>query len=80
MLPKILSNAGPLPAKHARDGEQVLPGRIYVARPDHHLTLHDGNVRVAETRAAISKSLVGNNKEAAKVAGLVIGSPEFQRR
>ncbi len=34
----------------------------------------------AETRAAISKSLAGNNNEAAKVAGLVIGSPEFQRR
>jgi hypothetical protein len=39
-----------------------------------------------ETKAAISNSLVANKaaanngKEAAKVAGLVIGGPEFQRR
>jgi two-component system, chemotaxis family, protein-glutamate methylesterase/glutaminase len=46
VLPRILSSAGPLPAKHARNGERVLPNRIYVARPDHHLLLHETYVRV----------------------------------
>ena len=46
MLPRILSSAGQLPAKHARNGERVLPNRIYVARPDHHLPLHDAFMRV----------------------------------
>lgn len=37
MLADILAAAGPLPAAYARDGEPLLPGRIYVAPPDHHL-------------------------------------------
>jgi two-component system chemotaxis response regulator CheB len=36
VMPAILSRAGLLPAEHARDGEAVRPGRIYVAQPDHH--------------------------------------------
>jgi len=48
VLPRILSSAGSMPAKHARDGEPILPGRIYVARPDHHLTVHDTHVRVVK--------------------------------
>jgi two-component system chemotaxis response regulator CheB len=32
-LPKILGRAGPLPAKHAVDGEALEAGRIYVAPP-----------------------------------------------
>ena len=36
-LPDLLSGSGPLPAQHAQDGERLLPGRIYVAPPDHHL-------------------------------------------
>lgn len=46
ILPRILSSAGPLPAKHARHGEAIIQNRIYVARPDHHLLIHDGHVRV----------------------------------
>jgi len=46
VLPRILSSAGPLPAKHAHDGESIVPDRIYVAPPDHHLLLHDTHVRV----------------------------------
>ncbi|WP_082012453.1 chemotaxis protein CheB [Belnapia sp. F-4-1] len=45
-LPDILSRAGPLKAHHAVDGEQVHPGRIYVAPPDQHLILADGGTRV----------------------------------
>lgn len=45
-LPRILSRAGPLPARHASDGEAIEPGRIYVAPPDCHLLLSDGHVRL----------------------------------
>ena len=45
-LPAILSSAGPLPATHARDGETIQPGRIYVAPPDHHLLIDDDRVGV----------------------------------
>ena len=31
VLPEILNRKGPLPAAHAEDGEDIRPGRIYVA-------------------------------------------------
>jgi two-component system chemotaxis response regulator CheB len=37
LLPNILSRAGPLPASAAKDGEEFLPGHVYVSSPDHHL-------------------------------------------
>ena len=43
-LPGILSRSGPLPAVVARDGEQLLSGRIYVAPSDHHLLLIDRHI------------------------------------
>src|SRR5262245_47103745 len=46
LLPEILRRHGPLPAEHARDGEAVAPGRIYVAPPDFHLLLRPGHVHV----------------------------------
>jgi two-component system, chemotaxis family, protein-glutamate methylesterase/glutaminase len=45
-LPSILSRAGRLPAAHARDTEPIEMGRIYVAPPDFHLLLRNGQVRV----------------------------------
>src|SRR5581483_7970544 len=47
VLPQILSRAGPLPATHARDGEPIRPGRIYVAPPDFHLLVKTGHVGLA---------------------------------
>lgn len=44
VLPDILSRRGPLPAKHAVDGEPLLTGRIYVAPPDHHLLVREGRI------------------------------------
>jgi two-component system, chemotaxis family, protein-glutamate methylesterase/glutaminase len=41
-LPKILASKGHLPASHASDNEQIKPGHIYVAPPDHHLLLRAG--------------------------------------
>jgi two-component system, chemotaxis family, protein-glutamate methylesterase/glutaminase len=45
-LPRILSRAGLLPARHARNEEPIRPGRLYIAPPDCHLFLEDGNVRL----------------------------------
>jgi two-component system chemotaxis response regulator CheB len=36
-LASILTRAGPLPAIEARDGQELLAGRIHVAPPYHHL-------------------------------------------
>lgn len=46
ILPDILSRCGPLPAVHPKNGEAIQPGRIYVAPPDHHLTLEPGHIWV----------------------------------
>ena len=46
VLPEILTRAGRLPAVHPSDGDQLDYGRIYVAPPDHHLTVESGKARV----------------------------------
>ena len=59
-LPRIISRAGILPAKEAEDGEEIRPGRIYVARPNFHLQLKPGRIRLSDapkenyTRPAIN--------------------------
>jgi two-component system chemotaxis response regulator CheB len=45
MLAGILDRSGPLPATHAKDGERIRPGRIYVAPPDRHLLIEPGVMR-----------------------------------
>ena len=47
LLPEIFNYRSALPAAHARDGEPIIPGRIYVAPPDHHLLLEPGRVRIS---------------------------------
>jgi two-component system chemotaxis response regulator CheB len=46
-LPQILSRRGPLPARHAEDGEPIRPGTIYVAPPNRHLLVRDGAIRLS---------------------------------
>jgi two-component system chemotaxis response regulator CheB len=46
VLPGILERSGPLPARHAVDGETLEPCRIYVAPPDSHVPVHDGALRL----------------------------------
>lgn len=46
-LPELLSAAGPLPAHHARDGEAIEPGRIYVAPPARHMLISGRHVRLS---------------------------------
>ena len=46
VLPEILTRAGRLPAAHPVDGEHIRYGRVYVAPPDHHMTIERDTVRV----------------------------------
>jgi two-component system, chemotaxis family, protein-glutamate methylesterase/glutaminase len=46
-LPRILARAGPLPAVHARAGEPLRPGRIYVAPPGCHLLVPGGTAELS---------------------------------
>jgi two-component system, chemotaxis family, protein-glutamate methylesterase/glutaminase len=45
-LPAILTRAGILNAYHAKDGELIKSGVIYVAPPDHHILLEGNRVLV----------------------------------
>lgn len=45
ILPEMLQNAGRLPARHARDGERIVPGNIYVAPSDLHMIIEGDAVR-----------------------------------
>jgi two-component system chemotaxis response regulator CheB len=40
ILAEHLAQAGGMPAAEAKDGEQVAPGRVYVAPGDFHMTVH----------------------------------------
>lgn len=63
VLDELLSRAGPLPARFARDGDRVEPGHILVAPPDRHLLLDGDRVclgrgpRENNTRPAIDPML-----------------------
>jgi two-component system chemotaxis response regulator CheB len=46
LLPQILSRAGSLPTGHARDGELLRHGHIYVAPPDSHLVIEPARMRL----------------------------------
>jgi two-component system, chemotaxis family, protein-glutamate methylesterase/glutaminase len=46
-LPSIVGRAGRLPASHPQDGEEVVPGRIYIAPPDRHMLLDGGRIQLA---------------------------------
>lgn len=48
LLPEILSREGPLVATHARDGERVGLGHIYVAPPRNHLLLDGDHLRLIQ--------------------------------
>lgn len=42
----LIGRTGPLPCALAEDGEMMRPGRIYLARPDHHLLVGNGRLQV----------------------------------
>lgn len=45
-LPSMLTRAGMIRAAHPADREPIRPAQIYVAPPNYHLTLEDGDVHV----------------------------------
>lgn len=47
-LPEILSRAGPLPARTARDGDHLTRGTIHVAPPNRHVVTADGHLQLVE--------------------------------
>ena len=47
-LPAILARSGPLPAITAEDGAELTPATIHVARPDHHVVVQDGVLRLSK--------------------------------
>lgn len=49
LLPEILRRLETLPSAMAQDGDEVLPGRILVAPPDHHLVIEERRVRVTRS-------------------------------
>ena len=46
-FPELLNDGSALPAHHARHGELILPGNIYVAPPDHHLLVRPQHVALS---------------------------------
>lgn len=47
ILPRMLQDTSTLPVAHARDGEPIERGRVYVAPPDCHLLLERDRVRLS---------------------------------
>lgn len=46
LLPAILARVSKLDINHAKNGEPIEPGRIYIAPPDHHLLIEQRHVRL----------------------------------
>jgi two-component system chemotaxis response regulator CheB len=46
ILPELLTRKGPWPAVHAQDGQDLQPGTIYVAPPDHHMMFTATSIRL----------------------------------
>jgi two-component system chemotaxis response regulator CheB len=79
-LPAFLKAAGPLPAERAREGEPIVPGRIYVAPPNHHLLVERDQVRLSsgpqENRARPAVNALFRSAAWAygpRVVGVVLG-------
>ncbi|MFB2921673.1 MULTISPECIES: chemotaxis protein CheB [Aerosakkonema] len=49
-LAEILNRRTPLPVKQAEEGEQLIPGTVYLAAPDRHLLVNlDGTLSLTQT-------------------------------
>ncbi len=78
-LPGILSSAGPLPAIHPKNDTPIEHGRIYVARPDFHMLVDKGKIRLTKgprenrTRPAIDPLFRSASRAyGARVIGVVL--------
>ncbi len=48
VLPRLLNYSPRLPASFPQDGAPIEAGQIYVAPPDHHMTLERGLIRLSQ--------------------------------
>lgn len=46
VLPQLLTKAGPFAATSPKDQESIQQAHLYVAPPDHHVTVEAGKIRV----------------------------------
>jgi two-component system chemotaxis response regulator CheB len=46
VLESIFDSSGALDARFASNRERIVPGRVYIAPPDHHLLIEPGRVRL----------------------------------
>jgi len=46
-LPQVLGRQCKLPVTHAKNGEPIQAGHVYIAPPDHHLIVQDGKLRLS---------------------------------
>jgi two-component system, chemotaxis family, protein-glutamate methylesterase/glutaminase len=46
ILPQVLNRENKIFAAHAYNNEEIKPNRIYVAPPDHHMLIQDGQIRI----------------------------------
>ena len=83
-LPHILAGAGALPTAEARDGEPILPGRIYLAPPDRHMVIEGGLLRLLRgpkenhSRPAIDPLFRSAAQEyGPRVAGVILSGTLF---
>ncbi|MDB6088021.1 MAG: protein-glutamate methylesterase (protein methylesterase)-like protein [Gammaproteobacteria bacterium] len=47
LMPELLSAAGPHRVEHAKNGDNIRPGRLVVAPPDHHLLFRDERLQLS---------------------------------
>jgi two-component system, chemotaxis family, protein-glutamate methylesterase/glutaminase len=47
-LPWLLTQIGPLPAVHPKDGDEIRGGTIFVAPPDRHIIVRQGQIRLTK--------------------------------
>jgi two-component system chemotaxis response regulator CheB len=47
-LPEIMSWHGKLRVEFAREGDFITPGRIYIAPPDHHMSVAERHIRLTQ--------------------------------
>jgi two-component system chemotaxis response regulator CheB len=79
MLPQLLSSSGQHPATFAEDGALIEAGRIYVAPPDHHMSVGRDRIRldqgpkVHHTRPAADPLFISAAKtHGLRVLGIVL--------
>jgi two-component system, chemotaxis family, protein-glutamate methylesterase/glutaminase len=79
VLADTLSRVGPLRAVYPEDRDPIQPGRIYVAPPDHHMSIEGGCVRITrgpkENRRRPSVDVLfrsAAHAHGAKVVGVVL--------